>query len=139
MTGKSRSVGADIAMRLVTDSSVVKETPRRFLSYRGTGMRPIGTSGETERRQGRAVELMPHGESPTAKPHPRPQPRLPDAQIRELEGLQLRHIKCSCRDVGAGDGSAGWRAHVPRAVLLWQQGPWEGDCTRGCVPDGPGQ
>src|SRR5438105_3400815 len=36
VTGKSRSVGADIAMRLVTDSSVAKETLWRFLSQYGS-------------------------------------------------------------------------------------------------------
>jgi transposase len=84
-------------------------------------MRPIGTADELERRRRRAVELMPHGASPTviarilgvcrtslyrwlgmakdspealaSNPHPGPTPRLSDEQIRELEGLLLQGAK----------------------------------------------
>jgi transposase len=81
-------------------------------------MRPIGTAEELQRRRLRAVELVEQGESPddvarflgcgrssvytwvkrakqslgalAAKPHPGPQPRLTDDQLRELEGLLLK-------------------------------------------------
>src|SRR5690606_12628070 len=85
---------------------------------RSTGMRPIGTAEELERRRRRAVEPVKRGESPAqvayslgcgrpsvttwlkaereapetlaARPHPGPTPRRSDEQIRELEGLLLQ-------------------------------------------------
>jgi transposase len=82
--------------------------------------RPIGTATELERRRRRAVELVEHGESPTAvarilgvhetsihrwrrlarsesglacKPHPGPTPRLSADQLRQLETLLLQGAK----------------------------------------------
>jgi transposase len=84
-------------------------------------MRPIGTAEELERRRRRAVELVKQGESPAkvayflgcgrssvstrvkldrdaaeklaAEPHTGPKPRLPDEQVKELEGLLLEGAK----------------------------------------------
>ena len=81
-------------------------------------MRPIGTAQELQRRRLWAVELVEQGESPddvarflgcgrssvytwvklakpsvaalAAKPHPGPEPRLDDGQVKQLEGLLLQ-------------------------------------------------
>jgi transposase len=102
-------------------------------------MRPIGTAEELERRRRRAVELMQRGESPTviarilgvcrtslyrwlamaqqapralaAKPHPGPQPRLSDQQIRDLEGLLLQGAKAH------GWHNELWTAHRVAQVI----------------------
>lgn len=82
--------------------------------------RPIGSAEELERRRTRAVEALARGESPTviagvlgvavgsvhrwrrdagrpgglaAVPHPGPEPRLTDAQLRRLEKMLLKGAK----------------------------------------------
>jgi transposase len=84
-------------------------------------MRPLGTAEELERRRRRAVELVKQGEhpakvahflgcgrssvytwvkldraageTPAARPHTGPKPRLTDEQIKELEGLLRKGAK----------------------------------------------
>src|SRR5512147_3210977 len=98
-----------------------RSTAQSSGSRRISGMRPIGTADELERRRRRAVELVKQGESPedvahclgcgrssaytrlktdrldpdrlAAQPHPGPTPRLSDAQLKELEALLLKGAK----------------------------------------------
>src|SRR5512142_1834663 len=109
-------------------------------AVRSTGMRPVGTPEELERRRRRAVELVKQGEKPAlvarilgvgrssiytwlkldrqapealaAKAHPGPKPRLTDEQIEELEGLLLKGEgpRLAQRPL---DGPPGRRGHPP--------------------------